>query len=825
MEIRLEEVTKYYYDQGKSTKGLEGISLSFKTDSSFVVITGESGSGKSTLIKILTGIEDFDEGEIYFNDKPISGLKEEERHSLYARYISFVFQDYNLVESLSATDNIMLALLKHGYSIKEAKKKAASALKEVGLNAQRKMKTSRLSGGERQRVAIARSLALETPVIIFDEPTGNLDPVTSKEIVEIIHRVSKDKLIVYVTHDYELVKGIATRHIELSDGHVISDVPLKATDEGESIIEQKQAEMGFASYLYAAKSFAFSRVGRFLSTCLILLLSTFMLFSISATASFSFVSNNSSFWWAYPDEKSTLYSSLGNRVDVRKKDSEQPYPSLSDLKEGEDYYLDQGRLFDQSTFSLYETSALESCDKYQANGFDDYSTFDEHYGLLNKATTNVSAFAPSFGEVKNSFKAKGEAPDGYYSVKLYVHDGGSFSESRLGKALTNETSLSPLGKSACLTLKNSIFDKTSLSDAIDQKGKEFLLTSPKVWVNEVLVMDGLDYWSNDALIVGDKSFIEAARDFTKSAFKNALAQERMDFLSSSRSVLFDHYSCRQWPIYINYASYISLVSEDGRVYTNHFSNENTNLNPYNDHTIYLRNDFTSDPLKASLVWNNIRFSVEDLIKHDSSISVKFYDPTKVWKDENAYDAFVVSPFIITNYCLEYGGFDSFYFKSASLASSQAKVFSDGGVDAAYFEAHDPSKKNYTVIDFSDASISTKLISFSMLIGLLIALALVSLIVRLILTKFYYRKDFDQFVLNWIGYGKKDIFLVNLLQFIIIELFACIIIYPLMFILTPQYWTVFTLFPYVFILGFILNFVFAISLSVPKVARKKVRKND
>ncbi|MFA6862095.1 MAG: ATP-binding cassette domain-containing protein, partial [Bacilli bacterium] len=221
MQIELKNVTKYYYDNGKSTKGLEGINLSFKTDGSFVAVTGESGAGKTTLIKIITGIEDFDEGEIYFDKEPISGADDKRRNKLYSDNVSFVFQDYSLIESLTAEENIVLALLKKGYKVKKAKQKANEVLKQVGLSKQIKMKASKLSGGEKQRVAIARSLSLDSKIVVFDEPTGNLDDQTSKGIIDLIQSIRPGRLIIYITHDIDIVKPYITRHITLADGHVI----------------------------------------------------------------------------------------------------------------------------------------------------------------------------------------------------------------------------------------------------------------------------------------------------------------------------------------------------------------------------------------------------------------------------------------------------------------------------------------------------------------------------------------------------------------------------------------------------------------------------
>jgi len=321
MIIQLSHVSKYYTDNGKSTKGIEDVSLTLKTDGSFVVITGESGAGKSTLIRILTGLEDFDEGEITFDGVPVSQFSEEKRSEFYRKNISFVFQDYNLVESFTAEENIILALAKQGYSFPDARKKAREVLAEVGLGKEAKMRSSKLSGGERQRVAIARSLALDTKVIIFDEPTGNLDQKTSQEIIELIDRLRKDRLVVYVTHEFPQVKDYVTRHIILSDGHVIRDEEIrKPVAEGTLPPPVEKPRHRFSTLLKTSALFTFRRPGRFIATFLILLLSI---------AGFFGLGMNYAATVGLFATRGTVGYRLGNEVLLKKKSVDEDDPDLS----------------------------------------------------------------------------------------------------------------------------------------------------------------------------------------------------------------------------------------------------------------------------------------------------------------------------------------------------------------------------------------------------------------------------------------------------------------------------------------------------------------
>jgi len=347
MNIKLKQINKYYFDHGKSTKALENISLEFNTDGSFVVITGESGAGKSSLIKVITGLEDYDEGEMFFDDVSVSSLSESKKQHIYSDNISFVFQDYNLIESISGLQNIVLALIKQGKPNKEATELAVKALNDVSLNSQKNMRVSKLSGGERQRVAIARSIALDTPIIVFDEPTGNLDNQTSKQIVKIISKIAKNKLILYVTHDYDIVEKYVTRHIVLADGNIIKDERIRQSQSSEfpqkTII--KNNELSFFSYLYSTYLIGFKHVGRSIATFIVMLFcftsifGSLYLFGISTTAIGGIFSSN------YFNR--TEYH-MGNEIKNSKVNLDD-----QDIEYEGEHYIDYGDILDNSV-SIYE---------------------------------------------------------------------------------------------------------------------------------------------------------------------------------------------------------------------------------------------------------------------------------------------------------------------------------------------------------------------------------------------------------------------------------------------------------------------------------------
>ncbi len=225
--LKLENITKYYHKGGNTAIGLKNVSLNFKIGE-FVAITGESGSGKSTLLNVISGNDTFEEGEMYFNGNNTSHFLEKDWEEYRNNNVSFIFQKYNIVKGLTVYENIELALIFSDYQ-GDYDKRIDDLLKEVGMFEYRKSRANELSGGQKQRVVIARALASGSPIIAADEPTGNLDSKSSEDVMKLLHKVSKDRLVLIVTHDYAEVKQYASRKITVNDGVIVENKIIKST--------------------------------------------------------------------------------------------------------------------------------------------------------------------------------------------------------------------------------------------------------------------------------------------------------------------------------------------------------------------------------------------------------------------------------------------------------------------------------------------------------------------------------------------------------------------------------------------------------------------
>src|SRR5574344_1191638 len=214
--IELKHVSKIYNSSSIPAIGFRDISVNFDLGE-FVVITGDSGSGKTTLLNVISGLDTYEEGEMFINGINTSDFKQEDFDRYRNEYIGFVFQNYNLIDSYSGVENVMIPLLAKGISREEARSKAIKALKSVGLERQIRTKASKLSGGEKQRTVIARALVSEAPVIVCDEPTGNLDKNTGNDIIKLLGEIAPGRLVIMVNHDYSIVNDVATRHVVIRD--------------------------------------------------------------------------------------------------------------------------------------------------------------------------------------------------------------------------------------------------------------------------------------------------------------------------------------------------------------------------------------------------------------------------------------------------------------------------------------------------------------------------------------------------------------------------------------------------------------------------------
>ena len=219
--IELQDVWKIYRMGEVEVPALRGISIKIM-NGDFVAIIGASGSGKSTLMNLIGCLDLPSRGSVYLKSQEISKLSESDLASLRGKTIGFIFQQYNLIQSMSAFENVMLPLEFLEYDEKEAANRTREILKLVGLSDKMQYRPTQLSGGQQQRVSIARSLAGDPEIVLADEPTGALDSVTGREVLDMLHRLWKDhgKTIIMVTHDLNLAKYAHTI-IELKDGKIL----------------------------------------------------------------------------------------------------------------------------------------------------------------------------------------------------------------------------------------------------------------------------------------------------------------------------------------------------------------------------------------------------------------------------------------------------------------------------------------------------------------------------------------------------------------------------------------------------------------------------
>jgi ABC-type lipoprotein export system ATPase subunit len=228
--IKLVNVSKYYSTNNVIALGLRKANLELHVNE-FVAIVGESGSGKTTLLNVICGIDSYEEGEIYINGEETSYFSTEDMENYRKKYVAFVFQNYNLIESYTVLQNVEAPMILAGYPRKEVRRRALEIIERVGLSKFIRHRATRLSGGQKQRVVIARALAKDCPIIAADEPTGNLDSESGRQILELLREISKDKLVILVTHDFDQVKHFATRKIRIYDGEIVEDIQLRSAEK------------------------------------------------------------------------------------------------------------------------------------------------------------------------------------------------------------------------------------------------------------------------------------------------------------------------------------------------------------------------------------------------------------------------------------------------------------------------------------------------------------------------------------------------------------------------------------------------------------------
>ncbi len=796
MELKLVDVSKFYQTGKKSVKGLENINLTFTTDSSFVVVTGESGSGKTTLIKLLTGIENYDDGEIYFDDIPISTLSPNKRQDIYSQNISFVFQDYNLIEGFTVKENIMLALLKKGVEKKEASKKALGALEKLKIEKLQKKKVSKLSGGEKQRVAIARALSLESKVIIFDEPTGNLDKETSEILINVIKETCKDKLIIYVTHEYSLVQDAATRHITLQDGHVIEDKSFKKEKNDNTKVIDKETKFSFKSLLYITRLFTFKRIGRLIFSILVLFASVLTSFGVSIILATTFTSPVTGI-----GENTYLQ---GNVINVKNKNDVEVDKLSSNA------YYDVNSLIFNSNFSLYYKDFADSLtgDSKTISGKLASSVINNNPMSIN--TSLDKGLDLRYGE-------ESKDPDAIYLVL----DESSVS-SVFNKAV-KERYEAAIGKDVVLASQST---KSYYYDS--KKSLEDYKTSSNGNMEE-------DYYSLLGQYVANN--LKEAKTFKLAGIyvysKNYTNYTEEYIYAPSFNVLKDigeqltsHFEVKD----------IDIVSKE-KVYITQPSSGSYNLAIATSNGKYLVKQGKEDQYSGIYYESEIEPSIISKLNFNELNTIYLSDywqeaeldiiiNNTVYKKSQLSNIRYVSNDLIDNkyYFYTIGNplaniinkskqSGKLYYQSENDAYSAMNQLKD---KADIFKYDARKAISYVPTKGSNLGIPGSVLQAILFLFYVAALFGGLALFRLIFNKLYFRKASDQFVLNYIGYKRKDIFFTNLIQFEAIAIISNIIIYS--FVFAHPFFEIpkllFFAVPYFFIATIIINLLFISYLSIP-----------
>lgn len=411
--LRLENLSKYYTSTQSVVMGLNNINVSFERGE-FVAITGESGSGKSTLASVIGGMLPYESGELFFEGNPTSHFDSADYERYRRDHISFISQNYGILIGCTVMENVVSALRLSGMEQETAVCKAEEILQEVELWEMRGRRAAKLSSGQKQRLSIARALAKPAPILIADEPTGNLDPENSAKVIELLAKAAKDRLVILITHEFEEAADQVTRHIVIQDGQISMDASLKPFAAVDSPVSAKRSGKGRPLSLYVSR---LQLGGRPVWSSLVLLF-----FSLTAFAVFAFLGT---FVVALDDTNTRIYDASAflngdkTRVVVAKLDSS---PMTT-----EDYE----KLLQVEYVKQLETYGYLTDIQYAYQDGVDYKTYYQRVDsgtwddpdLSMKENISILPTAPFMKSIpllagEETFLAAGRLPENMYEVVL-----------------------------------------------------------------------------------------------------------------------------------------------------------------------------------------------------------------------------------------------------------------------------------------------------------------------------------------------------------------------------------------------------------------------
>ena len=496
--LKLDKVSKFYSQNGVVTAGFSQVSLDFEIGE-FVAITGESGSGKSTVLNVISGLDSYEEGEMYIYGQPTSGYGANDLEEYRKRHIGNIFQTFNLINHYTVYQNVEMVLLLSGYDDSEIKERVDSIIDRVGLSAYRNTKTSKLSGGQKQRVAIARALAKETPIIVADEPTGNLDVASAQDIIKLLASISKEKLIIIVTHNYEQVEPYITRKISMHDGRIAEDKRMQRTQiapeekaEAPSVNEARHGALSKKNTVRLGARNAFSLPAKF-----ILLLFVFIFLTTGTFASYS----------AYIGMREGLSTNVWGmtfdnvspeRVVLTKPDgTEFTEKEIEEIEALDNVsYVEKHDLLLDRPFELTDNSALSSYLGYNENYGGEFEYEDVDYW--------ISSFVKGLNALPEGDLVVGRLPENENEAVMVLRESSWTAENKMDELMSGTSYLEPMFGGG--------FPADGLNMAVDIVGITFFKKEPSsggLWTESDLIMTEEGINRVEKLAVNGGTIIEA----------------------------------------------------------------------------------------------------------------------------------------------------------------------------------------------------------------------------------------------------------------------------------------------------------------------------
>ena len=505
--LELKEVSKFYTSNGITNIGLSNINLKLHRNE-IVAITGESGSGKSTLLNVISKIDTFDEGEIYYYGNETSYFSISDMDDFRKNKVGFIFQNYNILDSYTVLDNVMIPLLLKGLSKEDARVEAMLLIKKVGLNGREKHRGSKLSGGEKQRCVIARALAGDCEILACDEPTGNLDSTTAMEIIKLIKEVAKDKLVLIVTHNYPEVEGIATRLLKMADGKIVEDISFEnvpSEDDKELELEYKPLNkkviwtLGLTNIIRTPKKTFFACLLYFIISFCFLFVAQYLSATIRSSTSSSYFNNTF-------ENRIFVYGKNGASFDA-------------DLLSGYDYEIND--------FATELTYRHEFEDNAVAFGYaDNITDYELIAGELPKKDNEFVLLFNSPNKLTIQVNSKNIGTE----IVFGINNGSGYERFKLvGIGSYNSNQTSTTFASGCKRLQK-VLNKVTPEYYLEQNGKKQLInlslvngdTKPRLIIPSVLYEQDSNislyaemYKMNDCEVItygGDQVYLELSVD-------------------------------------------------------------------------------------------------------------------------------------------------------------------------------------------------------------------------------------------------------------------------------------------------------------------------